>query len=120
MNKLALGIADNYALSRITSSMAAKIPVVILPAASDFASLPQYRRSVSALRKMGVEVLQKERNEKQIGWKKALNSVCTQFYCTAILQLTECSDIKPDNYSDCSVEESICGCAGLVDCVLGI
>jgi len=36
INKLALGIADNYALTRVTAAMAAKIRVVIIPFAGDF------------------------------------------------------------------------------------
>jgi phosphopantothenoylcysteine synthetase/decarboxylase len=88
INKLALGITDNYALSRMNSAMAAKVPVVILPAASDFSTLPQYPESVRKLRQMSVNVLKKEENEINIAWQKALDSSETQIRHTQAARLT--------------------------------
>lgn len=58
INKLAAGIADNYALDVLNETIGLGVPVTILPFVNAaYAGRSPFRRSVAALQEEGVEVL---------------------------------------------------------------
>ena len=61
INKLAAGIADNYALDVLNETIGLGVPVTILPFVnSAYAGRAPFRRSVAALQEEGVRVLMGE------------------------------------------------------------
>ncbi|WP_435110467.1 flavoprotein [Nocardiopsis synnemataformans] len=58
VNKLAGGIADNYALDVLNEGIGLRLPVVVLPFVNEaYARRRPFQRSVTALREEGVRVL---------------------------------------------------------------
>jgi hypothetical protein len=58
INKWANGISDNFALGILAEAVGLRIPVVVLPFVnSALASHPAFQRSVTLLRKIGIDVI---------------------------------------------------------------
>ena len=58
VNKLALGIADNMAISLLCEMVGYRVPVVVVPHCKpQLASHPAFRESLETLREMGIRVL---------------------------------------------------------------
>jgi hypothetical protein len=58
INKWANGISDNFALGILAEAVGLRIPVVVLPFVnSALASHPAFRRSITLLREIGIDVI---------------------------------------------------------------
>lgn len=76
INKMALGIADTYALGLLAEAPGLNIPVVILPSVGEaLARRLPFRRSVDQLRSEGVRVLDTPAVTNPFPWHLALDEL---------------------------------------------
>jgi phosphopantothenoylcysteine synthetase/decarboxylase len=90
INKLALGIADNYVLSSVADVIGRGVPTVVVPAVNDaLAARRPFRRALDELRAEGVRVLFGPEDDWLPGrvefpWIKALDLVEEAFELTTV------------------------------------